>query len=290
MAKYVWQAVDYLEVIGDGSTPPPPTLPPPSTGSKIEIENNYTKISDVGSNGSIVTKSFSINSNGKGVSIPDDGDKIGVNFNVSETGTYTLRVWLRSGNATYPTSYFNSGYTYKFDLTGIGPVNFSGIPSSVQGPFSAWGGSHWGFMEATVNFSTTGAKTLGIQAEYVWQAVDYLEVIKSGSSSRTASLSSLNPEMVDDISESRFIAYPNPFVDNVNIEFETSTRNALVKLSVVNLNGKVVKTIQKQFDSTGRQQLSWDGGIGDGQRAHHGLYILKLDVNDKSYYKRVVLK
>jgi len=155
-----------------------------STSTKIEIENNYNKISDVGSNGSIQTKNFSVNSNGKGVSIPDDGDKIGVSFNISEPGTYKLKVWLRSGNATYATSYFNTGYTYLFTISGMGSVTFTGNSSSVEGPFNDWGGSHWGFMEADVTFNSTGTKTLTIESEYVWQAVDYLEIIGgSGGSS-----------------------------------------------------------------------------------------------------------
>jgi hypothetical protein len=148
------------------------------TTTKLEIEDNYSVLSDVGSNGTIIIRSFPINSNGKAVAIPDMGDKINVTFNIPAAGQYKLKVWLRSGNATMPTSYFNSDYSYQFDISGIGDVHFVGVPSSVQGPFDAWGGSHWGFMEATVNFASSGTKTLGIMAKYVWQAVDYLEIIE----------------------------------------------------------------------------------------------------------------
>jgi hypothetical protein len=140
------------------------------TTTKLEIEDNYSVLSDVGSNGTIIIRSFPINSNGKAVAIPDMGDKINVTFNIPAAGQYKLKVWLRSGNATMPTSYFNSDYSYQFDISGIGDVHFVGVPSSVQGPFDAWGGSHWGFMEA-VNASS--GTTLGIMAKYVWQAATW---------------------------------------------------------------------------------------------------------------------
>jgi hypothetical protein len=287
-AEYVWQAVDYLEVIGDdGSTDPPPP-PPPSDDTKIEIENNYFKISDVGTNGSIRTRSFSINSAGKAVAIPDKGDKIGVNFNIATPGTYTLRIWLRSGNATYPTSYFNPGYTYLFDLTGLGAVKFNGVPSSVQGPFSAWGGSHWGYMEATVNFTTTGTKTLGIEAQHVWQALDYLEIVPSSSGARFASSKSFMDESL--IGQNSISIYPNPVSDNLSIDFISHRNNALVTMNIMDLNGRIVESRQQFFQNRGSNQMIWDRNLSNDQIAQPGIYILKLNIDDEVFLERFIVK
>jgi flagellar hook assembly protein FlgD len=286
-ADYVWQAVDYLEVIGeDGSTnppPPPPPPPPPSDGSttKIEIENNYSKVADLGSNGAISVKNSSINSNGKAVAIFDKGDKINVSFNIPSTGQYKLRVWLRSGNATNPTSYFNSNYSYQFDISGIGNVNFVGVPSSVQGPFSAWGGSHWGFMEATVNFSSNGTKTLGITADYVWQAVDYLEIIPTASGARMASSESFIDESL--IGQNGISIYPNPVSDNLSIDFISRRNNALVTMNIMDLNGRIVESRQEFFQNRGSNQMIWDRNLTNDQAVQPGIYILKLNIDDEVF-------
>jgi hypothetical protein len=242
------------------------------TTTKIEIENNYSKVADVGSNGTVKIRSFPINSNGKAVAIPDTGDKIDVAFNIPSSGQYKLRVWLRSGNATMPTSYFNTDYSYKFDISGIGNVTFTGVPSSVEGPYTAWGGSHWGFMEATVDFSSGGAKTLGIMAKYVWQAVDYLEVISSSSSSARIGDIPIDAKRSfkdDDILH----IYPNPTEQEYYVELKNASEGP-AKLVMYDLYGR--KALMHDFSVNGLSEHQ----IIDVSQLNKGVYILHLTTGD----------
>jgi hypothetical protein len=252
------------------------------TTTKIEIEDNYSKVSDVGSNGAIKIRSFSINSNGKAVAIPDMGDKINVAFNIPSAGQYQLRVWLRSGNATMPTSYFNPDYSYQFDISGIGDVKFIGVPLSVQGPFTAWGGSHWGFMEATVNFSSGGAKTLSIMAKYVWQAVDYLEIIPLGSSARIADFTIDNKVRLKD--KDILHIYPNPTKQKYHLELKNASEGP-AKLVMYDLNGR--KALMHDFSVNGLSEHQ----IIDVSHLNKGFYILNLTTSDHLVFMdRIVIE
>ncbi len=248
-ADYVWQAVDYVEIIGDGASSGGSTpAPPPSTGggstTRIEAENAYSKVTDIGSNGTIGVRSFSINSNGKAVSVPDKGDKIRIAFKINQTGTYKIRVWLRSGNATSKTSYFNSGFSYKFSVSGIGNVNFAGNAASVKGPYSAWGGSHWGLMEATVNFTSTGTKYLEIGTQHVWQAVDYIEIEgESSSAARVADNSDIDSEVLEANSiRQNMIVYPNPIGQDKIVQILLAERSSEpIETKLYSLHGALLK-------------------------------------------------
>src|SRR5690606_28036415 len=95
-------------------------------------------------------------------------------FDIPASGMYSLKVWLRCGDAAGAIRFWPNGYL--FSIPGIGDVNFVGSTESVEGPFGAYGTSHWGMMEAEVEFSSGGEKTLQVAANMNWAAVDYLEV------------------------------------------------------------------------------------------------------------------
>ena len=145
--------------------------------------------------------------------------------------------------------------------------------------------------EAAVNFSSAGAKTLGIMAKYVWQAVDYLEIIsESGSSARTESASIFDQRMINENIEDKLLLYPNPVIGDLNIELITKRDNAVINLSILDVSGRTIKVIQKNYKSAGNHHLIWDGDSDSGKRANQGIYIIKLGIDDETFFERIVLK
>jgi hypothetical protein len=68
---------------------------------------------------------------------------------------------------------------------------------------------------------------------------------------------------------------PNPFASGTTIRYSLPVR-ARVELSVVDLRGRVVRTLLKRNDGPGRYEAAWDGMTGTGNRAASGVYFLRL--------------
>jgi hypothetical protein len=73
-------------------------------------------------------------------------------------------------------------------------------------------------------------------------------------------------------------AYPNPFVDNLTVNFYT-TENARVNVQIYDMRGNLVNTLleSKEF-LPGSHEVSWNGQIS-GSSAPRGLYVVLLKVN-----------
>jgi len=81
--------------------------------------------------------------------------------------------------------------------------------------------------------------------------------------------------------------YPNPFNPSTAIEFSLST-TARVKLNVYNILGQNVKSLINETMPAGAHQVVWDATNGEGQRVATGVYLYKLQVNDKSDTKKMM--
>ena len=108
---------------------------------------------------------------------------------------------------------------------------------------------------------------------------------QGSSSSRTDQTEAfdLPPECnlgVNDINSSSFAIYPNPADQNVNIEFSNSL-NASGKLSIYSLNGRQV--LQQQLESIDQAKINVD-------KLSSGVYILQLNVQDRSFTKKLIIQ
>lgn len=80
-------------------------------------------------------------------------------------------------------------------------------------------------------------------------------------------------------------AYPNPFTDNVNVEFEHNLFDTSVDavLDVISADGHLIRTYPSvTLVSSGNKAgpVQWDGCNDSGQKARAGLYLLRIRATD----------
>jgi len=85
-----------------------------------------------------------------------------------------------------------------------------------------------------------------------------------------------------------FQNYPNPFNRNTVVTYELPA-NSVTELSVYNLLGKRVKTLQEGVQLSGRHWVNWDGSDESGHAVASGAYYYRLRTNKSSILKRMIL-
>lgn len=82
--------------------------------------------------------------------------------------------------------------------------------------------------------------------------------------------------------------YPNPFNPSTTIRF-TLPISGHVSLEIFNILGQRVKTVMNENLSAGYQQITWDGTDQHGKQVASGIYFYRLQTNDFSETKKMVL-
>jgi len=82
--------------------------------------------------------------------------------------------------------------------------------------------------------------------------------------------------------------YPNPSRGPARMTYDLP-RNANVRLTVVDLQGREVVRLEDGEHSAGRHVTVWDGRTGR-DRAPAGMYFARLDVAGKHFSRRFVLE
>jgi len=82
--------------------------------------------------------------------------------------------------------------------------------------------------------------------------------------------------------------YPNPFNPSTNVEFDLP-RSGEVNLSVYNILGQKVRTLESGKFRPGHYKSAWDGSAENGKAAPSGVYLLNLKVNDYSTEQKMLL-
>ena len=81
-----------------------------------------------------------------------------------------------------------------------------------------------------------------------------------------------------------FLAYPNPFSDNVTLAFEHNFegKNVIATVEVMDLSGHVAKSFTKSYVPEGNREVSitWDGRSDGGEKLASGLYICTILMQD----------
>ncbi|MDX8339288.1 T9SS type A sorting domain-containing protein [Draconibacterium sp. IB214405] len=75
-------------------------------------------------------------------------------------------------------------------------------------------------------------------------------------------------------SEESIKVYPNPFVSNLNIEFETEDQESVV-IFIYDDQGRMIKIIDTQF-LEGHNNINWDAIDYSGNRVKPGIYLISL--------------
>ena len=74
---------------------------------------------------------------------------------------------------------------------------------------------------------------------------------------------------------------PNPFQENVNIEFSLENAGEC-SLKIYSLQGVLVKTLMQGWLTRGMQSFTWDGTDGRGNATAKGMYMIILQTPDNS--------
>ncbi len=82
--------------------------------------------------------------------------------------------------------------------------------------------------------------------------------------------------------------FPNPFNPETKIQYSVPS-SGHVKLTIFNMIGEVVKTIEDQYRMPGKYTAVWNGKDGKGIRVASGTYYYRLDHGNTSGTKKMVL-
>ncbi len=99
----------------------------------------------------------------------------------------------------------------------------------------------------------------------------------------SGTISPSNKELLQNLN---FTNYPNPAVSYTNIAYTLPTR-AKVSLRVVDLTGKQLAMLIKQEQAAGKQEYYWDL---TKHKITSGMYILVLQIDNKSYSRKVIVQ
>jgi hypothetical protein len=83
---------------------------------------------------------------------------------------------------------------------------------------------------------------------------------------------------------------PNPARAMTEITFETPTPGAPLDVSVLDVAGRRVRTLERSDAPTGKRILNWDLRDDRGARVPSGLYFVKVAQGNRSRFTRVVVQ
>jgi len=82
--------------------------------------------------------------------------------------------------------------------------------------------------------------------------------------------------------------YPNPFNPTTTISYDLNN-NSKVKLGIFNIKGQKVLTLEDGEKIAGHHNIVWNGKDSEGSSVSSGVYFYKLDTEDYSSVKKMVL-
>ncbi|MCD6181118.1 MAG: C10 family peptidase [Candidatus Cloacimonetes bacterium] len=82
--------------------------------------------------------------------------------------------------------------------------------------------------------------------------------------------------------------YPNPFNPTTTISYNLAT-DGNVSLQVFNTRGQLVKTLVNQHQTAGAHEITWMGNTNAGQKAGSGIYFYRIQTDNQSATRKMVL-
>ena len=80
--------------------------------------------------------------------------------------------------------------------------------------------------------------------------------------------------------------YPNPFNPITSISYDLA-QNGMVSLTILDMNGKIIKNLVNEFQNAGNHSLTWDGVNFVGKVVSAGLYLCVLQVGNTKQTKKL---
>ena len=83
--------------------------------------------------------------------------------------------------------------------------------------------------------------------------------------------------------------YPNPMSSETTIGFKL-TKDSKINIDVCDISGKQIVRLFKGNLNSGNHEITWDGRNENGNKLLTGIYIIKFNINDGLYSKKIVVK
>jgi glutamine cyclotransferase len=137
-----------------------------------------------------------------------------------------------------------------------------------------------------VNSPTSNPRDLAWDGEYLWvmswedATIYQLDV---------GEISSAGNSFLIQQSKGSLLIYPNPAVEEVNIEFIV-TESSKVLISIYNQTGSLTKTVVNKIYFPGKYSVKWDGKTDFNKRLSQGVYYCVLHCNEKTQSRKFVVK
>ncbi len=104
-----------------------------------------------------------------------------------------------------------------------------------------------------------------------------------------ATNTSTHTENIDQLpQEMKLSNFPNPFNAQTIIRYEL-TGQAAVNLSIMDVNGRVVKTLINDYKTLGGHEVSWQGLNNLGNPVSAGIYFIQLEQGSKASIRKILL-
>ena len=82
--------------------------------------------------------------------------------------------------------------------------------------------------------------------------------------------------------------HPNPFNPTTTISFVLPER-AQVRLTILNVDGKLIRTLVDNVLSDGLNEFVWDGTDTKGNPVSSGVYLYRIEAGERTITKKMVL-
>lgn len=186
-----------------------------------------------------------------------------------------------NGGANWDTiCYYHNKYSSMFFInTNTGWISGSANPDSFCIACTTNGGVNWQkqFKNSTYNVS----RLKFINNLTGWAIINYNSIILRTTTGGIAFVNNISNNIPDKYY--LYQNYPNPFNPSTNIKYQIS-KNIRVNLKIYNILGKEIATIVNEKQSPGTYEASFDGC-----NLSSGIYFYKLETNEFSDTKRMIL-
>jgi len=81
--------------------------------------------------------------------------------------------------------------------------------------------------------------------------------------------------------------YPNPFNYNTIIPYDIP-HESIVKVNILDINGKIIKNLVRETKTTGRHQVTWEGRDKYARPVASGLYFVVLEAGGKAIVRKIM--
>jgi len=165
------------------------------------------------------------------------------------------------------------------DEAGPGPAGFAYVDDQVT-----TGTDYWyavtAYDDGTQNWAEPGKS---LESAYFWCWTGY--------TSKGVTAPTLNGQGVDVVRANRFALEqnaPNPFNPSTTIRFAVPA-NGNVRLTIYDVNGRIVRTLVDGSVLAGSHEVVWDGMDMNGRAVASGVYIYRLTTANNEMTKRMTL-